>query len=432
MINYKEIQKKFNEVISHSQCISDPITDSLFEAWAKNKSRFVEKWGGLMVELPNEITLDKPEEDKRIIYSDFVADAVIFCDKSQEMKEFFSEQTYESFYQNKVSSPYRSKDGMIKINAGAKISKSLKFFFSNKDMLDKFQVRMSRIIQDCKITGTMVMSVHPLDFLSTAETAHNWHSCHSLDGEYRAGNLSYMMDKHTFVVYLKADRDYELPNFPFEWNSKKWRVLMYLSEDEKMLVSGRQYPFSNEFSMKLAREELVGKFYDLTDFTENWVEIERCIRNIMVDGIGSLQYNDCLNSPSYKPVAIYHKSYEDKIFERLDDRMEIGEAVECLECGIQMVSSSNGMICDECAGYSYCDYCGEPGYEDEMYYLEGSHICECCWDDNATFCEGCEETFHHYESGMVWDEETDSYYCPDCYESLLETREQEDYIYGEL
>jgi hypothetical protein len=50
-----------------------------------------------------------------------------------------------------------------------------------------------------------------------------------------------MMDEHTMVCYLKASDSVKLPNFPDDvpWNSKKWRVLLYLSKDLNMLMAGR-------------------------------------------------------------------------------------------------------------------------------------------------------------------------------------------------
>lgn len=421
MMNLAEIQKQFNEVISYSQAIDEPMTDGLFKAWSKNKAQFIEKWGGLTYELPETIQLDLPDKDKEIIYKDFASDCAIFAN-SREVKDFILAQGVEGFYDNRVINEW-DRDG-IKVNKGAKISKSLKLFFSDKQYLDRFQIKMSRLIQDCKITGKMVMSVHPLDFISSSETAHNWHSCHALDGEYRAGNLSHMMDKHTFLIYLKADKDYQLPNFPFEWNSKKWRVIMYMSEDNQIIISGRQYPFSNDNALQIATHKLIGNFYDLSEFTE-WQCVSNSIHKLMEDGIGSLQYNDCLNSPSYKPVGMCHMSREEDLIRGTDNPiMEIGDAVECLSCGRHMVSLSSNMSCDECAGYTYCEHCGEACYEEEMYYLDGDLICECCFEDEAIYCGGCDESYNHYNVDMTWDEDNQEYYCPDCYDNLIEKREE--------
>lgn len=422
----KEIQRLFNLVIKHSQHIDGEVcSDEIFETWAKNKSHFIEKWGGLTYEIDEEIVLDLPREDKVILFQDYISDAAVFAIKGRLVKDFLISQGVDSLYENKVSVPF-DKDG-IKINAGAKISKSLKFFFDDKLLLDKFQIRLSRMIQDCKISGKMVMSVHPLDFLSSSETAHNWHSCHALDGEYRSGNLSYMQDKHTFMIYLKADKDQKLPNFPeaVPWNSKKWRVLMYISEDEQTIVSGRQYPFSSANAFYIATKKLIGKFYDLNTFND-WETIPHDkMYKIMEDGIGALQYNDCLNSPSYVPVAMLTEKAKLELENDIYERMTIGEAVPCLECGGMNVSLSDDVRCDECGDYTYCEHCGEACQEGELYYLEGELVCECCWEENGIYCEGCEDTFNEFKTEMFWDEETESYYCEDCYDSIMEYREQE-------
>ena len=69
-----------------------------------------------------------------------------------------------------------------------------------------------------------------------------------------------------------------------------------------------------------------------------------------------------------------------------------------------------------------------------MYYLEDMCVCECCWDELAIFCENCNESYNHYETDMTWDEESDCYYCSDCYEIILEERrrEKEETYEGEL
>ena len=84
--------------------------------------------------------------------------------------------------------------------------------------------------------------MHPLDFLSLSENTYNWRTCHSLDGEFKAGNLSYMIDSSTFIVYLRPEKTYNiLLTFPntVQWNSKKWRMLMFLSDDYQMMFAGR-------------------------------------------------------------------------------------------------------------------------------------------------------------------------------------------------
>ena len=103
--------------------------------------------------------------------------------------------------------------------------------------------------------------VHPLDFLSTSENTHNWRSCHALDGEYRSGNLSHMVDHSTVICYLKSGREEKLPNFPPDvlWNSKKWRVLFYMADRWDMVFAGRQYPFSTETGLDYVKNKVFPK-----------------------------------------------------------------------------------------------------------------------------------------------------------------------------
>ena len=115
------------------------------------------------------------------------------------------------------------------------------------------------MIQENSITGTLCFSVHPLDYLSISENTYNWASCHSLDGDYRAGNLSYMLDSSTIVCYLRGANNVKLPLFPDDvpWNSKKWRVLLFFSDKQDIIFAGRQYPFTSNNGLDEVRKNLL-------------------------------------------------------------------------------------------------------------------------------------------------------------------------------
>ena len=57
-------------------------------------------------------------------------------------------------------------------------------------------------VAENKIEGYLYLSVDPRDFLTLSENDSNWYSCQSLDGDYRSGDLSYMVDGTTIVAYL--------------------------------------------------------------------------------------------------------------------------------------------------------------------------------------------------------------------------------------
>lgn len=152
----------------------------------------------------------------------------------------------DGFFNNEVMYDYVYNEK--KITKGMKLSKSFKFFFSELDLLRSIQDKYSEYIQQEKITGQLCISVHPLDFLSSSENTHGWRSCHSLDGEFRAGNLSYMCDNNTLICYLRSDEETKLPRFPDDvpWNNKKWRMLIHISNERGMVFFGRQYPMEIE------------------------------------------------------------------------------------------------------------------------------------------------------------------------------------------
>ena len=250
--NIDEIKAQFKEVIRYSQGIENPyIPDSVFDTWYKNKKDFITAFDNqLIYEFPNKISfpMSFEERDRRI------EDFCVWLDEEYEYHDLaaFVDINRKDFFDNILSKDYTMEDGK-KIKAGTKIIKSFKYFDINPALLEDIQNEASRIIQEDCIEGYLCFSVHPLDFLSVSETTHKWRSCHALDGEHRSGNVSYMMDKCTFIAYLRSENtSMKLPNFPdsVPWNSKKWRTLMYISDDRSMLMVGKQYPFSSDVGIK--------------------------------------------------------------------------------------------------------------------------------------------------------------------------------------
>ena len=227
---FEEIKKQFKEVIRYSQGIEDPKVDDLFADWYKGKEAFIEAMGGLIYEFPETVSFELDAKAKSGKIDEFIGT----CEwqfNNDKLADFIKTMS-DGFYNNMTTSVYELDNG-TKLPKGMKLVKAFKYFESDKNALHELQSRASQIIQSDKVSGKLCISVHPLDYLSSSENVHNWRSCHSLDGDYRAGNLSYMADNHTIICYLKSEDDTNLPNFPanIKWNSKKWRVLLHISED---------------------------------------------------------------------------------------------------------------------------------------------------------------------------------------------------------
>ncbi len=171
------------------------------------------------------------------------------------MYEFFR-CNYEGILENKLTQPYND------FPRGMRLSKVLMKEFG----LDAEDVRqkLSMLIQSNKVTGKLCLSVHPLDYLSASENNHGWRSCHALDGEYRAGNISYMLDDCTIIAYLKSSNgDTKLPRFPHTvpWNDKKWRVYLHIDRNSDVAYAGRQYPFHTNRGLELIAEIMHNLWY---------------------------------------------------------------------------------------------------------------------------------------------------------------------------
>ena len=397
----RKIQKQFELVIHYSQEIPKVPgqrfvnTDSLFEEWLEAKRDFIEAFGGkFIVELPGKVTFELSQEEKIKRVKDFLT--AVDCNYENPDLARFIDIQKEGFYENKVIEDFEYCGE--KIPKGMKVIKAFKFFEKNPKKLEDLQNAASMLIQEDKITGILCLSVHPLDYISASENCHSWHSCHALDGDYRAGNLSYMVDKHTIMCYLRADNcDYILPDFPSEvpWNSKKWRVWIHLSDSWDIIFAGRQYPFTSNVGLNLAKKELIEPTLNVrfTDFTNQYLtggiklkmEGENFLpsfeedlfdkymvinskavplQDVIVDAPGSLDFNDLLRSSCYVPQYAYrvkqvthwywgdshyrtvvHTTYDES--DRVVPKFRIGGRVSCIMCGNQL-DYSGSFVCGEC------------------------------------------------------------------------------------
>ena len=210
------ITTDMQEVLSFSQDLfRQPKVDTIVSNWAKNKAKFYRQFGDKLIYETELLEFGLDDKAKQLQFHDFVTqieninmDLALFL--SIRMEDFFNGHLLET---------YECED--FSIPKGSKMIKAFKYFINNEDTLSELQELASRLIQENKIKGHLCFSIHPLDFLSSSENTYNWRSCHSLDGEYASGNLSYMQDECTVMCYIKTSDNEKLPNFPDNilWNS---------------------------------------------------------------------------------------------------------------------------------------------------------------------------------------------------------------------
>ena len=445
------IKEKFDEVIMHSQNIDNVCSDILFDKWIKGKEWFIKTTGKLIYEIPK-VSFELSDEEKTKRFESFILEDV--SEFNQDLSTFLNANK-DGFFENKVLKPYKDtcydrKSGKMvekNIPKGMKISRAMKFFESDPVLLDKLQTKMSMILQENKVSGTLCFSVHPLDYLSSSENTFNWRSCHSLDGQYRAGNLSYMLDDSTVICYLK---DVILPHFPetVPWNNKKWRMLLFFSKGKTAHFAGRQYPFFSSQALDLIRElflqPIIYKNYctkwtnwslENTEQFDNWIEnllFNKYISirgkiylldNLIKDASNSRHFNDLTRSSCYKPYYGWRESYI-----RNDEKFIIGSEVPCLYCGKKSINVDSTMLCNEheldfgeCKSddFDRCDICGELCHVDDLTWdAYGREICPSCLEEHYIHCRSCGE--YYLEEHSVYDSKTEHYLCKNCFEQKYE------------
>lgn len=454
-MNVKQIKEQFDAVIRYSQGINDPQTDELFERWLEAKKDFIEAFNGECIyEYPEEVCfrLDKKAKDNKV--SSFI-DYIYSI--NEELSDFIV-VNMDGFFSNKTSRSWTAPDGKV-IPENTKLIKAFKFFETDPKLLHQFQDRASQIIQEDCVYGKLCFSVHPLDFLSSSLNNYNWRSCHALDGEYRSGNLSYMVDKCTVMCYLKGEDNVNIPLFPEDvrWNDKKWRMLIYLSEDWDSIFCGRPYPFTTESGIKHSTEKLIQvldvskKFVnsyltntiishvhdELDDEHTFWLNQKYIVKDcelvslysLVKDAQHSLHFNDVLFSSCYTPYYQVSNNYHtpEEVLPS-PKPIEVGGEIKCLDCGKEIISETSTMRCQACEleygtetkyGYSFCDCCGSRIYLDDAEYVyvdtyEEVPVCQHCYNTECVVCEVCGRAY--FRADTIYSRTLNGYICEDCKE----------------
>lgn len=117
----------------------------------------------------------------------------------------------------------------------------------------------------------------------------------------------------------------------------------------------------------------------------------------------------------YQEVLRFCETY-DYTFEDLLDSWK------CNDCDEQFVGDSymhdSNRLCENCyEEYSVCSKCGKTFNQSELIYIDAAeiYVCDDCLDNYFTKCTNCGE--YHYSSSMIHDDY--SAYCSNCYDEFL-------------
>lgn len=446
-VDLSEIKEKVSAVISNSQGIENPKVDKLISDWYKAKTEYMIMFGGPIYEWPTPVSVKLDDKMKNDLFLNFYSEMQNLNPYNRDLIAFLIDNK-ESFWDNKVT--HVSDYGDLGVKVGMKLIKAFKFFFEDKDLLRKVQDMASELIQKNTLTGKLCFSVHPLDFLSSSENTYNWRSCHALDGDYRSGNLSYMVDKSTFMVYIKGEESAQLPHFgDVLWNSKKWRMLINENEKHSVIFAGRQYPFDSKELLNLVGDIYNNILYTFkgycyfSEWKNNYYEVGPnkepldnrymtiksptgwdliSINKVVYAHEDALNYNDLLSSTCY--THPWHKSRSNSS-QYIKPEMVVGGPVQCPCCGEKVLKATDRMMCSKCElEYDFdnddiatCDCCGQRYWRDDGAYTEmGNNICPNCLVKYYVNCQCCGCLIHRDDAILFEDE----VYCESCYNDIME------------
>lgn len=129
------------------------------------------------------------------------------------------------------------------------------------ESFNEWRDQISLVLTNKKISGTLVVSIDPIDFLSLSNNNSNWRSCMKMpDGEYCHTISTMMNSPYSLVAYLKNDKDKFIVNGQ-EYPNKTWRMLMFFDVDKhEWICNTVEYPFHSsslrDESFNLLKETL--------------------------------------------------------------------------------------------------------------------------------------------------------------------------------
>ena len=123
------------------------------------------------------------------------------------------------------------------------------------------------------------------------------------------------------------------------------------------------------------------------------------------------------------------------VLDNIDDYYVVDDDVYCEDCFVDnfetcedcgaiipkdeahWIEGYEHYVCDDCyEEYSVCANCGTLEKRSNMYSSEDGDICEHCANYNYSSCANCGTRVHN--DYIRYDEESDDYYCEDCYERI--------------
>ena len=331
-----------------------------------------------------------------------------------------------------IDNKYNGKSAKIEINGtliqlhkGAKPLKILSKIATALDIkvyFENFRIRHSQILNQKEISGTLVLSIHPLDYMTMSDNASNWSSCMSWkkSGCYCRGAVEMMNSPCVVIAYLKSDNSMSIGE-KYHWNDKKWRTLCIVGEE--CIATIKDYPFRNDVLssmvvkslVKLAKENLNMSFSEeILDYdpSENFIIKGE---SYTFDFETNTMYNDFDNDPhcfmalrKNLPSGWYTLNYSG-----VENCMWCGDCYDFYEGYRDANEQEQYLVCRDCYSAETCEYCGD--FCTEFFEVDGVYVCKSCYQNCASECADDKQPHLSYTRVFLQSSECrDSFYTMPC------------------
>ena len=281
----------------------------------------------------------------------------------------------------------------VQLQRGMKITRAFTQIckeLGKSDEWEKFRIAHSQVLNQKRLTGTLCLSIHPLDYATASDNDNGWSSCMSWQDEgcYRMGTVEMMNSPMVICAYLKSNKQYmELDGG--QWNSKKWRAWILVDKD--VIVCNRHYPYHQEemainclqWVCDLLKEHYGWEYGDIHKDFYSWMRRN----NHEIEYYTGYMYNDLGGDDVIGCVRAGAKSIHKSI--------GFSGPAECMVCGEiipEDVQDAGRLECERCYEEPRCHDCGDIISGEIFYDDEGNAYCESCFNERFATCNYCDET----------------------------------------
>lgn len=258
-----------------------------------------------------------------------------------------------------------------------------------EEEFEEFRIAHSMMLNQKSLTGTLCLSIHPLDYMTMSDNSLDWDSCMNWrePGEYRQGTIEMMNSESVIVAYLKSKTPFEFTR-GCEWNNKRWRSLAVVND--VMTINVKGYPYQSEtlndevqnWIVTLAKENLG------INYTSNYLYDGECIfEPTSLNKVGNMFF---MNGKMYNdfgalPDDNYHRLIAvDEDPQNWPYQFHYSGESQCMWCGEETDDIEDGcVICNDCSNSARCEYCGYRCDSDDLIETDnGDMVCRECFDSH--------------------------------------------------